>query len=675
MRRNDSLSYLAGVLIAALGLAGCGQDEVPVSEAEKGQVPVAEAAEPLKTVTADEANEPPAGTPVAGPAEIAFSDDAELIEAEVIILQASEPPDPETAPYKDCLIHLLAKEISRNSLPVDDGRTLNLVVYAFKDRKWERSVLIQKGVRLNIVAQDFFTTPQTLQTLQRVDETGDFISPVMWVRDWTLREGALDAFPEPPDEDLVPRQLALIKKILPLYDDLVIGGVKNGWFFDLKSTDHYKPDFWKGYENQNPNIQGSFKAITTFHEQLRKRGIQLHVIVAPRSASIYPDIATNVRYDPRTHGRVNTEVEEMVKELLARGVSVIDLTPDFLEKRWYKFGDDHYPLFLPNDHHWSPLGVRLAAKSIAVYLVENGFVELPEKELNLIERKQLLSFAGQPYNEWIFPSVPDLQTSFDTPYFTLVAKDDEAAQALEPDQEAPIQILGDSFTFCHKTGNNLRSRLVDELRQPLAFFAVAGGAMTETRIHWAHNADLSKAKQVLWVVGENELGQEDQWHYVPLDAEESVDLLSPAVLETLPEKDVRIREAGGKLEARFGEQLLPAGEKEMISVVSQPLELSRGSFFNCDLFLEPAESEFSDIDMEVDFRLKVGDQIAASRHEIMAAMKWLRFWRVDLSEFGGRTAPVTLEVEIATGKIPQSARPVVKGPVVEGARVKPAGGQ
>ena len=186
------------------------------------------------------------------------------LETEIVVLKTSPAPVPETAPYKDCLVNFTARRVvDDKGLPFVGDQIYNFATYAFRDRKWLDGGRLMPGCRLQIKAREFYSAPPHVQSTRRVDETGDFDSPLYFVEELDIKEGFLRALPEPPEEEESRRQVAMIQRILAAYEDGVVGGVRDGWFFDLKETGHYRRDFWKGYENPNPRIEGSFRAILT----------------------------------------------------------------------------------------------------------------------------------------------------------------------------------------------------------------------------------------------------------------------------------------------------------------------------------------------------------------------------------------------------------------------------
>lgn len=610
-------------------------------------------------------------TPALTPAEPIGS-----IKAEVMILGSSEVPDPQSAPYAECLTHLQAKVIAIDGKLVTDDQTLNLVTWAFRNREWEDGGRLRRGCRISITGGDFFqTASQEVQQLQRVDTINDFDSPMIWVPQWQLLEGILASSQLPPRDEIVAKQLALIQHTMAGYGDLVIGGVHDGWFFDLKNSDHYKPDFWRGFKHSNTAIQGSYEAILTFDQQLKERGIQLHVAVAPRSSTIYPDLATNVRYDPNVHGRVNLQVAAFIEQLQVDGVDVIDLTPPLLNERWYKYkwvgdGNQRFPVFLPNDHHWSPIGVRLAARAIRSHLTETAGLELPAEALAFVEKKHMMAFAGMPYADWVYPPRDGIPQVFDVPYFTLIPKDEISEQAIKGAQTGPIHLIGDSFLWCHKTGNNLISHLTKELRQPLVFTGAAGGAETNVRRSWVKRLPDPEIKHVIWLVGENSLGAQERWHRVPFDDSELIRLTESDF--EVAEEPIHLQTEGTNLSLQFGRSALEAGaEQSFTAQITKPLIVDADSFFDCRLRLVSAYETERPNDpntAEYRFRLKFDGELVDEKFELTNDLNWKRNWRVDLSRFAGRKGRFEIEVNVVAGdEFPQEGFPLILEPAFEGA--------
>src|SRR5690349_17497122 len=143
----------------------------------------------------------------------------------------------------------------------------------------------------------------------------------------------------------------------------VIPGV-DGWFF-LSSDIRFLSigQFWgadaaKVSRAHKLESADPVPAIVDFHEQLKKRGIDLLLIPVPPKAAIYPE---KILPDMDLHGETAAPyLARFYDELRKREIDVVDLSSVFLQNR----ANEHGPVFCKTDTHWSGLGCVLAAQTI-----------------------------------------------------------------------------------------------------------------------------------------------------------------------------------------------------------------------------------------------------------------------------------------------------------------------
>ena len=163
-------------------------------------------------------------------------------------------------------------------------------------------------------------------------------------------------------------QYAQFMALQELGDKAVIG--KEGWLF-------YKPAVQYLIEPWSLDLAGEqsdiISAVASFRDQLAERGMHLLVVPAPNKASIYPDMLskqTKEKDDP-----VNPKTIEVIRRLRQAEVEVIDLAVPFKQARAALSSGEATKYYLAQDSHWSPDGVRLAAKAVAQRLLDLGWVE------------------------------------------------------------------------------------------------------------------------------------------------------------------------------------------------------------------------------------------------------------------------------------------------------------
>ncbi|MCJ7675732.1 MAG: hypothetical protein MUO33_11365 [Sedimentisphaerales bacterium] len=157
-----------------------------------------------------------------------------------------------------------------------------------------------------------------------------------------------------------------------LPDKAIVGRV--GWLF-------YKPDVQYLIE-QIPETDGSqgdiFSAVVSFRDQLAKRGIKLLLVPVPDKASVYPDMLAS-RASLIEHP-VNSKTLGIIWRLQQAGVEVVDLFAVFERARTGLSSADGTTYYLLQDSHWSPEGMRLAAKTVGQRILDLGWVQKGQVE-------------------------------------------------------------------------------------------------------------------------------------------------------------------------------------------------------------------------------------------------------------------------------------------------------
>ncbi len=130
--------------------------------------------------------------------------------------------------------------------------------------------------------------------------------------------------------------------------DLSIEGV-DGWRFLPAEIRH----LLAGDPSNDP--KKPFEAIVDLNEQLKRLDIRLIVVAVPAKATIHPEFL-----DSRLKGQNAAAPESAFYESLrAKGVEVVDLTPDFLAAK------ANGPLYCARDSHWNGQAIALAAQKVA----------------------------------------------------------------------------------------------------------------------------------------------------------------------------------------------------------------------------------------------------------------------------------------------------------------------
>lgn len=279
---------------------------------------------------------------------------------------------------------------------------------------------------------------------------------------------------------------------------------RDGWLF-------YRPGV-TALARRPVSAPDPLPAMVDFHDQLAARGIRLLVVPVPNKESVYPDMLSARAADPS--GVVNPATRDLLARLKARGVAVVDLFDVFAASRTA----DADPLYLARDSHWSPAGVTLAARAVARYLRDRGWVEAGG-----------VSYATRPVP---VRRVGDLVRMLQSPPLErrLGAEDMVCRQVLsratgrpyQGEAASPVLVLGDSFLQVYEKDEpgaaGFLAHLAAELGRPVASLVMDGGAATLVRQELARRPGLLEGKQVVvWEFVEREAYLDTEgWPRIPL---------------------------------------------------------------------------------------------------------------------------------------------------------------
>lgn len=306
-------------------------------------------------------------------------------------------------------------------------------------------------------------------------------------------------------------QYAQFLALRELGDKVVVG--EDNWLF-YKPAVQYLVEPWPlGSVCDQGNV---ITAVVSFRDQLAERGIHLLVIPVPNKASVYPDMLTRQAKDKDEP--VNARTIEVMRRLREAGVEVVDLFALFKQARADSSDGEATKYYLVQDSHWSPDGVRLAAKAVAQRLIDLGWVEKGQTEYALksvtIERRgDILKMIQSPQIERQFePEQIDC-----TQVINRATK-----QPYQDDPNSEVLVLGDSFLRIYSHDEPSAAGFVEHLAYELGFALTAivndGGASTLVRQQLGRNPRLLANKKVIvWEFVERDIrfGAEG-WQIVPL---------------------------------------------------------------------------------------------------------------------------------------------------------------
>lgn len=296
----------------------------------------------------------------------------------------------------------------------------------------------------------------------------------------------------------VATQLAAFVTLGDLGAKAVMGG--DGWLF-------YRPGLEYLLEPCDGVAEAS-AAIVAFRDALSARGIKLLVVPAPEKTSVYPErlgaFASGLQKPLATH------TTRLIETLRKNGVECIDLFSAFA-------GAMEQPLYLAQDTHWTPAGMRLAAETTARRLAELGWVEpglrvYDLKRVDLLRQGDIVEMVQNPAIAERFKPEP-----------IVCEQVIDAEHAPYRDAAgSPVLVLGDSFLRIYERDEpgaaGFVAHLARDLRMPLASIVNDGGGSTLVRQELYRKPELLKGKRVVvWEFAERDIrfGVEG-WQRVPL---------------------------------------------------------------------------------------------------------------------------------------------------------------
>jgi len=277
---------------------------------------------------------------------------------------------------------------------------------------------------------------------------------------------------------------------------------RDGWLF-------YKPDVRYLIE-PCPDMEDAVAAIVAFRDGLAERGIQLLVVPTLGKGSVYPDKLTR-----RLSGGVlpASHTRRLLAELRANGVETVDLFAVFE-------GKTDAALYLSQDTHWTPAGMRAAAEATARRLLELGWATpgstaYDVKSVEVARRGDVVNMVQNPL----------IAARFEPERLACTQVVDAATGQLYADAvDSPVLVIGDSFLRIYerdepKSGGFV-AHLARQLKQPLTSIINDGGASTLVRQELYRKPELLAGKRVVvWEFVERDVrfGTEG-WQHVPLPA-------------------------------------------------------------------------------------------------------------------------------------------------------------
>ncbi len=273
---------------------------------------------------------------------------------------------------------------------------------------------------------------------------------------------------------------------------------KDGWLFYGPGVQYVteREDARKG----NSTVPQALEAIIAFRNDLASKGVKLLVMPVPNKESVYPE---QLSRRARTRGGVVSEdMSALLAGLQSANVEVLDLWKIFADAK----SSGGMPLYLAQDSHWSPAGLKMAASAVAERIrsagwVSNGQVEYEYKPRTELKTGDLLRMLRVPALERrVTPERLECEQ--------VTRCDDHSVYRDEATSD--VLILGDSFLRIYQTDGpgaaGFIAHLAKELKRPLATIVNDGGASTLVRQELSRRpALLTNKKLVIWEFVERDI--------------------------------------------------------------------------------------------------------------------------------------------------------------------------
>jgi hypothetical protein len=233
-------------------------------------------------------------------------------------------------------------------------------------------------------------------------------------------------------------------------------------------------------------------AIVGFRDGLKSLGIELVVLVVPGKQTIYPEWLSR-RCDPADTPPTNRDMRLFLDELKRRGVPVVDPTAALWQAK------STAEMYLRHDTHWTPDGLDAVADDVVRQLPS---VQGTGRNLRAVPEH--VTSRGDLYD---MLKLPDLPTPFEPQEVTIRrVVNAETGEPMETDADAPIVLLGDSFTNIYSVPDmgwgdhaGLGEQLALRLGQSIDIIAQNDGGVNTARATLCKQPDRLRGKKlVIW---------------------------------------------------------------------------------------------------------------------------------------------------------------------------------
>jgi hypothetical protein len=282
-----------------------------------------------------------------------------------------------------------------------------------------------------------------------------------------------------------------------------------GWLFYQPGVS-YLTQRARGGES---TVEEAVGTVTRFRDDLAARGIQLLLVPAPNKESVYPEQLARGATVPPTP-IIGAETRSFLDHCQAAGVEVVDLFALYATAR----SSSETALYLEQDSHWTPAGMKLAMTAVAARILERGW--LAPGTIRYYARPAPVQELGDIVRMLRSPPIEARLTRQDIRTEQVVRRNTGALFADDPSPE--VLVLGDSFLRVFERDPPGQAGFVAHLALalgcPVGSIISDGGASTLVRQDLYRRPKLlARARVVVWEFVERDirLGTEG-WQIVPL---------------------------------------------------------------------------------------------------------------------------------------------------------------
>jgi len=250
-------------------------------------------------------------------------------------------------------------------------------------------------------------------------------------------------------------------------------------------------------------------AILDFRDSLARHDVELIVLVVPGKQTIYPEwlLGGNPSSPASVRG-----LPRFLAAMRDNGVEVVDPTDALWAAK--SAGD----LYLREDTHWTPAGLDIVADELARGLRSNF-----EPTLNLRAEPMTVTRSGDLFDMLQLPNLP---TRFAPQTVTINRVIDAGTDVpLESDPDAPVALLGDSFTNIYSLPEmgwgdhaGLGEQLALRLGRSVDIIALNDGGVNTARASLARRRDPLVGKRVVvWQFAARDLAVSNgDWQFIEI---------------------------------------------------------------------------------------------------------------------------------------------------------------